>query len=67
MNELKDMYGIELTEKQLIIYLTYIFNNCYQTYKQSLEMCTDKELRIHTLCRIEAIQYAYKKIIGEEE
>lgn len=66
MNELKEIYGLELTEKEKIIIATKIlYDNAVEKGK-SLEMTSDKNQRVYILSDLEAIEYAMKKLTGDQ-
>lgn len=58
MNELKEIYGLELSEKVKIkIAMRILYDNAVEKGK-SLEMTSDRNQRVYLLSDLEAIEYA---------
>lgn len=67
MNELKDVYDIELTQSDLVMKAIEIISEEYQRVNKVLEMATYRPQRIEALKRIEAINYLLKLIGVKKE
>ena len=67
MNELKDIYDIELTQSDVIVKAIEIISEEYQRVNKVLEMASYRPQRIEALTRLEAINYLLKLIGAKNE
>lgn len=67
MNELKDIYDIELTHSEIVKKAIEILIEEYQRANKVLEMASYRPQRIEALTRIEAINYLLKLIGAKKE
>lgn len=67
MNELKDVYDIELTQSDLVMKAIEIISEEYQRDNKVLEMASYRPQRIEALTRLEAINYLLKLIGVKKE
>lgn len=66
MNELKDIYGIELSDIQVLTSALQILKEESDRIENTLQIATNKYQRIEALTRQEAIAYLLKCIGGRE-
>ena len=66
MNELKDVYGIELSDIQVLTSALQILKEESDRLENTLQIATYKYQRIEALTRKEAIAYLLKCIGGTE-
>lgn len=64
MNELKDIYGIELSEIEVLKSALQILKDECDRIEDTLRFATNKPQRIEALTRKEAIAYILKRIGG---
>ena len=67
MNELKEIYDIELTHSEIVKKAIEILTEDYQRVNKVLEMASYRPQRIEALTREEAIIYLFRLIGGEYE
>lgn len=66
MNELKEIYDIELTHFEIVKKAIEILIEEYQRVNKVLEMASYRPQRIEALTRIEAINYLFRLIGGNK-
>ena len=65
MNELKEIYDIELTQSDIVIKALEIITDEHLRVSKVLEKASNKPQRIEALIRLEAINYLAKLIGGK--
>ena len=66
MNELKEIYGISLTENDKRKQISIILNEQFSRNKNTLEISSNTEQRIEALKDIEAIVWALSKVYNKK-
>ena len=65
MNELKEIYDIELSHSEIVKKAIDILSEEYQRVNKTLEMASYRPQRIEALTRVEAITYLFRLIGGK--